>query len=433
MITPSFSLTATERVLPKLALDFTTASLDPRITFTRTTSASNPATYVNSTGYITEATDNQPRFDYSPITLLCNGLLIEESRQNLALNSNLFTSWFFSDASSVQSATEISPDGSTKAYKLIEGTSNAVHQINCASITYAASSYTGSIFLKAGERTWARVFLRSSADVFYGAYVNLETGAVGTTDANTSVSVTRFPNGWWRVAVTNTAAMAAGASATPFRVRVATSNGGQTYQGDGTSGIFVYGGQVELGAFATSYIPTTSAALTRNADVATITGSNFSDFWQATKGGVLVRARPGTVIGVRPWLQFDDGTANEIIALRGNTTNPELYIIDGGTPQAQIDAGTIAASTSYRLAGAWDTNNCAASLNGAAPVLDTSAAIPAVTQIRIGSDGTNYLNGHIESIEYYDQRLLDASMQVVSSPAGYQSIIGPVMRGTVIR
>ena len=64
MITPAFNLTATERVLPKLALDFTTASLDSRVTFTRTTGASNPATYVASNGYITAATDNQPRFDY---------------------------------------------------------------------------------------------------------------------------------------------------------------------------------------------------------------------------------------------------------------------------------------------------------------------------------------------------------------------------------
>lgn len=59
MITPYFGLTATERVLPKLALDFTTASLDSRITFTRTTDATHPATYVDSNGYVTSATNNQ--------------------------------------------------------------------------------------------------------------------------------------------------------------------------------------------------------------------------------------------------------------------------------------------------------------------------------------------------------------------------------------
>ncbi len=133
-----------------------------------------------------------------------------------------------------------------------------------------------------------------------------------------------------------------------------------------------------------------------------MTGTNFSDWWQSSKGGVLVRARPGTVNGIRPWVQFDDGTANEIIALRGNTTNPELYIVDGGTPQAQIDAGTIAANTDYSLTGWWATNDCKARLDSGAVVTDTSATIPTVTQARLGSDGTNYLNGHLASISYYD-------------------------------
>jgi len=91
MITPAFGLTATERVLPRLALDFTTASLDPRITFTRTTGASNPATYIDSSGVITAATNNQPRFDYDPVTLVCKGLLIEESRTNSLLNTDLLS------------------------------------------------------------------------------------------------------------------------------------------------------------------------------------------------------------------------------------------------------------------------------------------------------------------------------------------------------
>lgn len=160
--------------------------------------------------------------------------------------------------------------------------------------------------------------------------------------------------------------------------------------------------QAEVG-FATSYMPNPGAGgNVRGADVATITGTNFSDFWQASKGGVLVRARPGTVSGVRPWLQFDDGTANEIIALRGNTTNPELYIVDGGTPQAQIDAGTIAANTEYSLTGWWAANDCKARLDSGAVVADTTATIPTVTQARLGSDGTNYLNGHLASISYYD-------------------------------
>jgi hypothetical protein len=84
------------------------------------------------------------------------------------------------------------------------------------------------------------------------------------------------------------------------------------------------------------------------------------------------------------------------------------------------------------LAGAWAENSCAASLNSGAPVLDGVATIPTVTQARLGSDGTNYLNGHIEAIEYYDERIPNSALQVVSSTAGYQSIIGSVFRDAII-
>lgn len=153
-----------------------------------------------------------------------------------------------------------------------------------------------------------------------------------------------------------------------------------------------------------------------------MTGTNFSSWWQANRGGVLVRARPGSVSGTRPWVQFDDNSADNIIALRGNTTNPELYI-RATSDQAQIDAGTIVANTSYRLAGTWGTDSCAASVNSGTPVLDGAATIPTVTQARLGSDGTNYLNGWLESIEYYDTRPTNADLQVLSSSAGYRSMI----------
>jgi len=207
-------------------------------------------------------------------------------------------------------------------------------------------------------------------------------------------------------------------------------SGPNAFAGNDVGGIYVWGAQIEEGAFPTSYIPTTTTAITRSSDVVTL--PNFSNFWRAGKGSALVRARPSAVSGIRPLLQFDDSTADNIITLRGNAANPELYVRNGGVDQAQIDAGTIAANTSYRLAGAWAENSCAASLNSGAPVLDGVATIPTVTQARLGSDGTNYLNGHIEAIEYYDKRIPNSALQVVSSAAGYQSIIGSVFRDAII-
>jgi hypothetical protein len=80
MMTSSYSITATERVLPRLALDFTTAVLDPRVTFTRSGAT---ATRVNASGFIETMAANTARFDYDPMTLAPKGMLVEESRTNL--------------------------------------------------------------------------------------------------------------------------------------------------------------------------------------------------------------------------------------------------------------------------------------------------------------------------------------------------------------
>lgn len=228
----------------------------------------------------------------------------------------------------------------------------------------------------------------------------------------TVVSVT---SGWTRVSIPSVTL------AQPnIGIKIATS-------GDAVD---VYGVQNENGTTVTSVIPTTTTALTRNADVVTITGANFDNLWKTGKGSALVRARQSTVSGIQTLLQFDDATADNIIALRGNTTNPELYI-KATTDQAQIDAGTIAANTSYSLAGAWDENNCAASANSGTPVLDSAATIPVVTQARFGSDGTNYLNGHLESVDYYNERVLNAGLQIISSSAGRRSIFKPVLKTSI--
>lgn len=358
-------------ITPALNLDFTTGSLDPRVTFTR---AGATATRVNNNGYIESVAADTPRFDYSPTTLIAQGLLVEEQRTNILQYSQDFTQSFWQKINgSITSSSITSPANIANANAFTGSGADSV--IVTIGLTVAAATHTVSVYAKVPSGTRSVAFVAFGGD---GALVLYDVKTLTTT--------------WQRFVFT--VSMAAGANA-QFQI-----GGGGTI-GVGAE-VHLWGAQLEQGAFATSYIPTTTTAVTRNADVATITGTNFSDWWQSSKGGVLVRARPGTVSGVRPWLQFDDGTANEIISLRSNTTNPELYIVDGGTPQAQIDAGTIAANTDYSLTGWWATNDCKARLDSGAVVTDTSATIPTVTQARLGSDGTNYLNGHIASISYYD-------------------------------
>jgi hypothetical protein len=395
MITPAFNLT------------FTTAVLDPRITFTRSAAT---ATRVNSSGLVEVMAADTPRFDFNPATLICRGLLIEESRINLIRYSNeLATSPWTTVTSGAASVTRtnnaaVSPDGTSNATKLefSATASGELATVREATTVTAGTSYAPSIYLRADSPV--TVYVRK-----------------GDQSASEAVAVT---TSWQRFTLTPGAA---GSTTHNFDISTKALSANTT----SAVTVYVYGAQLEAGAFATSYIPTTSAAVTRNADVATITGTAFSGFWRSGPGSILVRALPSTVSGTRPLVQVDDTTADNIIALRGNTTNPELYIREGGADQATIDAGTISAAA-YRLAGAWQAGSAAASLNSGLAVNGAPASIPAATQMRLGSDGTNYLNGHLQAVEYWPLRLSNASLQNASSTAGYQSIIHPVSRDTII-
>jgi hypothetical protein len=403
MITPSFSLTATERVLPRLALDFTTAVLDPRITITR---ALNTATVTNANGSISIVNADLPRFDYA--NGVCRGLLIEETRANLLINSiwggavagapgTPPTSWI--NVFTTGTIATVAPSTYAAGNALTFTCAAQRRVIYQRPSVLANTSYTVSFDI---VTTTADVQVNSVVD-----YRSMPTGATITGFTLNGVSVagnTNMPIGTHKV--TATASISSTAGTVDIFIGLGT-------QANITSSITISNIQFEAGAFATSYIPTTTTSLTRNADVASMTSTDFSSWWQATTGAVAIRAQQKVVTGVRPWLQFDDTTADNIIAFRGNTTNPELYI-KATTDQAQIDAGTIAANTSYTLAGAWNTNDCAAAIAAGTPVTDTSATIPTVTQARIGSNGTDYINGWVSTVRYWPQRITNAEVQAFS-------------------
>jgi hypothetical protein len=403
MITPSFALTATERVLPKLALDFTTAVLDPRVTFTR---AGNTATVTDQLGAIVLVNADIPRFDYA--NGVCKGLLIEEARTNLFINSI----W--------DGAVAGTPGTTPTSWGIGFGTGSIV---SVSSGVYAAGNAV-RLAATAGRQFFTQSFT-AAANTTYSVSVKctLNSGTIGLSDLIDAASVPAGGTKTWLlngVVVPFSTTVPAGNNTLGLSIAIAATAGtpnvrigigcGQNRTANATFDM----PQVEAGAFATSYIPTTLAQVTRTADVATMTGTNFSDWYSAGAGGVVARVLPSTVSGTRPALQFDDNTADELINLRGNTTNPELVIVDGGSPQAQIDAGTIAANTAYNLGAAWNTDNCAAAINGEAAVTDSTATIPTVTQARLGSDGTNYLNGFLQTVRYWPQRIINTEVQAFS-------------------
>jgi len=403
MITPSFSLTATERVLPRLTINFTTATLDSRIVLTRTGAT---ATRTNSSGYVEMVAADTARFDFNPVTLACQGLLIEESRTNLILYSQDFSNinWTKSNTS-VTAASQTSPDGTNNGFLFAGDGVTANHFLRQFEVLNQTK--TASIYAKKGTLN----FLQIGFDGYLGyANFNLDTGVVSTTASGATATIDAAGNGWYRCSCTaNTTA----ATTTRFSL-VSAGNSGR-FQSWATSGdIYIWGAQIEAGAFSTSYIPTVLSQVTRSADVATMTGTNFSDWWNATEGAAVIQTIPRAASGTRPAIQFDDNTANEIIALRGSVADPQLYVVDAGAAQATLDAGTITANTAYKLGGAWKASSFATSINGGATVAQASGTFPTVTQARLGGDGTNYLNGLLQNLRYWPQRIIDTEVQAFS-------------------
>ena len=233
---------------------------------------------------------------------------------------NALSVWTGTSATTVTANAGVSPSGANDASKVAATATTAAHTRQQTVEFVSGSSYTFSIFAKVGG--WSTLQIAVGSAAFSGlpyANFDLSTGSV-VGGGGASFSITPFGNGWYRCTMTATAT--ATTSTTAQFIVYNTPNPGRASSvlGNGIDGILAWGAQIEVGAFATSYIPTTNAASTRNADVASVTGANFSNWWQAAKGGAMVQAIPSTVLGVRPLVQFDDGTANEIIALRGNTT-----------------------------------------------------------------------------------------------------------------
>jgi hypothetical protein len=163
--------------------------------------------------------------------------------------------------------------------------------------------------------------------------------------------------------------------------------------------------QVEEGTVATSFIPTSGSAVTRAADDLVIDGSDFTDFYNDAEGTIYVEYEPRVLSTSNTALEFSDGSANNrIFSLVFGAYH--CYIIDGGVNQAVLDGGTNTAGVLNRLAFSYETNNIQASLEGGAVVSDTSASIPTVDRLMLGSQTVantrhRHLNGRIKRLIYW--------------------------------
>ena len=410
---------------PSLSLNFLTGTLDPRITFTRT----NPvATFVGSNGFIQTAASNVPRFDYDPVTLQPKGLLIEEQRTNSLLYSEQFDNASWLKVGTTATANDVSvvaPDGTTNADKLAETAVTAEHYIEQGSISVVAgSSYTFSIYVKAAGRS--QVVLRYtlaaswvggiSPQVLYD-FSTVTTTIISGGSAITARSLTAVGGGWYRCSITATCAANSSPSA-----RLHLYNGGISYAGNTALGVYLYGSQFETGAFGTSYIPTTTPAVIRSADIATMTGTNFSSWFNASAGTFVANfeASPNQYA---TYIAASNGVVGQNSVHFDNDATGVMRAVyySGSAAVATLSLGSYGtAGTVNTVGSAYAVDDFAASRNGGAVVTDTSGALPVgQNQLNIGADpsaaAVNVTNTHIRYLNYYNTRLPDGTLQSLTA------------------
>lgn len=408
---------------PSAVLDLNFASLlslTPSVGPTPSYTRASTGTYFDASGVLTTAAINGPRFDhvYNGSSWVSKGLLIEEQRTNSVFYSEQSNLWTRSRCNATSDSIA-APDGNTTADLLTTSISDAangpyVYSNNAPSGQTTVSS---SIFVKKGNCDYLRFDLYDSAfsnGVF--SKVNISTGAIistssiGTGWAVTSSDIVNCGSGWYRVTLNATKPSG---STTAILSSYSSAVAVNAVLGDT---VYLWGAQIETGSsFPTSYIPTTTAAVTRSADVCQITGGDFSGFWNEP-AGTLVAEGDTPASGTRSLVSADNATANESTILRTLATDPLFIVTDGGVAQASIDAGTVVSTTAFKLAASYTVNDFAVSKDGAAVVTDTSGTIPTPTQINIGSDASgNYVCGHIARLRYFNTRLLNSQLVALST------------------
>jgi hypothetical protein len=398
------------------------------VTFTR----ASTGTYFNSAGTLTTAAINEARFDYNPSTLAAQGLLIEEQRTNSIRNNTmqgaaagtpgtLPTNWIVTGAGLGTLTQTVVGTGTANGITYVDiqlsGTTSTT------GVVYACEPSTGGISASSGQTwtgsTYTALVAGSITNITAinavrltgrtsGGAASADSGTSGDNKASLTSTLQRFTS-------TITLADATTANLQPG-VSVSFSSGVAI---DITLRIGLP--QLEQGAFATSVIPTTTTALTRSQDRAVV--NTLSPWYNSVAGTFYAEfavTQPSSGANQFVARVSDNSYNNQIGDLVSSTGFPGISTASGGVFDGLASTAiAVSANTVAKFAGAYATNDLAASLNGGTVGTDNTATIPSgMTRFDLGSDHAGFNNvkaGYLRRITYYPRRLANADLQTITT------------------
>jgi hypothetical protein len=316
-------------------------------------------------------TNNIPRIDYSLGG--CPNILLEPQRTNLALQSSSFDSASWSKSnSSVTANSTTSPSGITDADTLTaDGTSNRHEVTQLISFT-SGLAYTFSVYIKKNTNDFAQLTLGGVAfSSLPFANFNVNNGTLGSTGGSATSTITSVGNGWYRCTLTATATATQGDRV--YLVMTTSPTSIRRESNTLSTSVYLWGAQLEQGAYSTSYIPTTTASVTRNFDSITRNNIYTNGLITAAGGTWFVEIRNNRVLtrdAAESGLQFTDnsgifgfrikafGTARMLIAKIVGGAEATLYFTltdiikvaikwNGSTADVFVNGVKVVAATAF--------------------------------------------------------------------------------------
>ena len=385
-------------------------------------SRGSAATRINSQGLIETVVSGQSRLDYPLIdgkVVGCPHHILEPARTNLVTYSEDFSNpnWIKAGTSVVSDAA-ISPDGSLNASKLVEDIANSQHYLQRQGLAVTANKYSYSLFAKKGGRNKIRLFLSNYFTSGTNAIFDLENGTVVSTGTEATATITLMTDGFYKCTITSVSNAIAGSNAF-CEVFLVNDSDANTYTGDGTSGVYIYGAQVEQGSYPTSYIPTTTTVVTRSAETATGAGdaTTFSD-----SEGVLMfegsaLANDGTF---RILSLSNGGTSNEIKIQLSSVDNTIGYgVVVGGFPQIDRFYTTNSTLLNNKIAAKYKENDFSLFVNGFEVIVDTNGSVFSQGTLSELSfergNNTSPFYSSTKQLQYYNSALTDSELEKLTS------------------
>jgi len=356
--------------------------------------------------------NNVPRIDYTGGG--CPHILAEPQRTNLIPYSNGFSYSSYTRNGTTATTGFLSPDGTLNAYKLLEDNTNAIHRIYQTATVTGSPNTTISIYVKYLGRKYV---LMRIADSNVGRWYDIENGVLGGTYLGTpnDSSIESAGNGWYRISITHTVS-----NQSRLELWVSDTESVSAYQGDTSKGVYLFGAQLEVGTYPTSYIPTSGSSVTRNTDQFSRDG--ISSLINSTAGVFFIEMAALLDEGTTAdkWIALSDGTANNSvrIAYSGGANTIRAYINVGGSAQADMTYAVTNVTQFSKIAFSYAANNFNLWVDGVKRATDTSGNVfSANTLNRVGLDngGGGSFPGKIKQLQVYKTALTDTQLTSLTS------------------